>query len=236
MIAEADHVIAVVKEMKDRLISGHKAPGNKISIVSNTEPESFDTLPVDQTIISQFKDQFIVSYIGGFGPHRGIDTAILGMSKLNKNINVKLLLVGKGNKVIESKFKSLIEYYDLTDRVIMLGWQPFEKVSSYIAASSVCLVPHKNNPHTGNTVPHKLFQYMVKGKPVLVSSCAPLKRIVEETQSGLVFKADDPQDFAEKLMDLVNNPELLNHASEKGKFATSTTGTYRWENDAQVTT
>ena len=91
MIAEADHVIAVVKEMKDRLISAHNVSDSHISVISNTEPKSFDTLQIDEKITSQFKDQFIVSYIGGFGPHRGIDTAILGMSKLSKDIDIKLL-------------------------------------------------------------------------------------------------------------------------------------------------
>lgn len=231
VIAQADHVIAVVKEMKERLINIHNVSENQISIVSNTEPKSFDQLPIDQTIMNTYKNDFIISYIGGFGPHRGIDTAILGMSKLKQNIPIKLLLIGKGNHDIESKFKSLIKSNHLSEHVLILGWQPFEKVSSYIAASNICIVPHKNNPHTANTVPHKLFQYMMKGKPVLVSSCAPLKRIVEETQSGLVFEADNPRDFAKKVMLFFDNPKLLQQSSENGKLATSK-NIYNWQHDA----
>ena len=49
--------------------------------------------------------------------------------------------------------------------------------------------PHEDFEHTQTTVPHKLFQYMMGRKTVLVSDCAPLKRIIGDNEAGYVFKA-----------------------------------------------
>lgn len=232
MIQQSDHVIAVVKEMRDRMVDRHGVSGSAISVVSNTEPCTFNTIPISANIVQQYKNDFIISYIGGFGPHRGIDTAILGMQHLKEYPHIKLLLVGKGAPEVEDMLRFLINKHALSDQIIMMGWQPFDKVASFIEASNICLIPHHDNPHTSNTIPHKLFQYMSKGKPTLVSTCAPLKRIVEETNSGMVFEAGNPADFAERVRHMHDHPDLLSDAGKRGQDATSS-GAYSWENDAQ---
>ena len=45
-----------------------------------------------------------------------------------------------------------------------------------ILQADLCCVPHNSNPHTDSTIPHKLFQYMIAKRPILVSSSAPLQR------------------------------------------------------------
>jgi glycosyltransferase involved in cell wall biosynthesis len=85
---------------------------------------------------------------------------------------------------------------------MFVDWQPFEKIPSFVASSDVCLVPHHSNPNTEASSPHKLFQYMLMGKPVVVSSCKSLQRVVEETGSGLSFKAGDRQALASAVVKL----------------------------------
>lgn len=95
--------------------------------------------------------------------------------------------------------------------------------------SDVCLVPHNKNSHTDTTIPHKLFQYMLEGKPVVVSSCKPLKRVVEETDSGLVSEAGKKKDLADKIIDLYNNENLRRELGENGKKAAQ--GRYNWQKE-----
>lgn len=142
--------------------------------------------------------------------------------------------MGRGNPYVIDTLYQLIKENKLEDRVEILGHQPFSKVISYINASKICLVPHHSNPHTDNTVPHKLFQYMVIGRPLLVSSSPPLKRIVEDCQSGKVFEAGNPQDFANQVDWMVENPEFCKTASQNGKVMTSLGGKYSFEKDMLV--
>ena len=101
---------------------------------------------------------------------------------------------------------------------------------SYIAASAVCLVPHLANPHTEATIPHKLFQYMLMGKPVVVSSCRPLRRIVEETGAGLVYASGDSADLAKTVVQL-RDPNLCRQLGAAGRRAAS--GRYSWPDDRE---
>ena len=113
----------------------------------------------------------------------------------------------------------------------IIDWQPSDKVNSYIFSSKVCLVPHNDFEHTQTTVPHKLFQYMICSKPVLVSSCRPLERIVNETRSGLVFDANNSNDLAKKMIELYLKPEQAAIMGQNGFHAAL--GSYAWHHDAK---
>lgn len=227
ILQKVDHIIVVVDEAKERLIS-LSLSSKKITVISNAEAYEFwEDYEVDEKIIKRYKDPFIISYIGGFGPHRGLDCTVKAMRLIShKTPNVKLLLVGKGGWYGELLERIACEN-GVSDRVEFVPWVSTGKVRSYLEATNIGLIPHNSNPHTETTVPHKLFQYMLFGKPVVVSSCQTLKRIVEETAAGLVFKAGEPDDLAEKILSLHNSPELCRSLGQNGKAA-AISGKYSW--------
>ena len=98
--------------------------------------------------------------------------------------------------------------------------------------ADVNVIPHRMNNHTDNTVPHKLFQGMMTQKPVLVSSCKPLKRVIENTHAGLVFEADNPKDFAEQVLKFYHNRDLIQTLGMNGYKAT-VDGDLNWDYDKQ---
>ena len=98
-------------------------------------------------------------------------------------------------------------------------------------ASDVCLVPHNDFEHTQTTIPHKLFQYMICGKPVLVSDCKPLKRIVEKANSGKIFKANDSKHLASVIEEMYHNKESLIEYGKKGQRMAL--NEFSWKHDAK---
>jgi glycosyltransferase involved in cell wall biosynthesis len=99
--------------------------------------------------------------------------------------------------------------------------------------ADVNIIPHKSNEHTDNTIPHKLFQSMMSGRPLLVSSSDPLKRLVNSTSSGLVFEANNPQDFATKALMLYNDRKLGETLGANGRQITAE-GTLNWDTEQQT--
>jgi glycosyltransferase involved in cell wall biosynthesis len=67
---------------------------------------------------------------------------------------------------------------------------------------------------------------MLMGKPVVVSSCKPLRRIVEETGSGLVFEAGNSDALARAVIQL-KDESLRRRLSEAGRRAVLEK--YNWE-------
>lgn len=229
-VTEADQVLVVVDEAKERL-AGLGIDPAKISVVENTEDvEYFGNISIDPEVLSRFENDFVISYIGGFGgTHRGLDTAVSAMPTILKAIpNARLLLAGRGP--IRPTLEHMAEKLGVQNRITFLDWQPFDKVPSLISASNVCLVPHHANPHTEATSPHKLFQYMLMKRPVIVSSVRPLKRVVEATGAGLVFRAGDSQSLADTVVRMKDN-ETRRSMAEAGYRAVMEH--YNWRNTSR---
>ncbi len=219
ILREVDAVIVVIEESKERIMA-LGIPEEKIFVVPNTSPVESIDIPIDPSITEKYRDTFMVSYIGGFAPHRGLDTAIRSLPHLRGRMpDLKLVLVGDRNRPYMEYLAGLAGKLGVSDMVEMTGWQPFEKIWSYISASSVCLVPHARNPHTDTTIPHKIFQYMMIRKPVIVSDCPPLKRIIEDSGGGLVFTHDSPEELAECIARFHEDGQFSLRTGEKGRAA-----------------
>lgn len=54
---------------------------------------------------------------------------------------------------------------------------------------------------------------------MIISNCRPLKRIVGENESGLVFESGDERDLAQKLLELHEDEEKRKQLGEKGRRA-----------------
>ena len=94
--------------------------------------------------------------------------------------------------------------------------------------SNVNIIPHQSNSHTNNTIPHKLFQIMMTDSPLLVSSCAPLKRVVESNDAGFVFEANSASSFAASIIQIHNDKKEAQKHSLNAKEAVLK-GELNWE-------
>jgi len=229
---DSDTLIAVVDEMKARLVKEYDFNPDKVVVVSNTEEKSFLEQPLDATVYQDLKGKFLLVYSGGIGPHRGVDVAIKGMSHVSNPENIHLVIVGFGSNAVMQNLQQLVAERKLSN-VHFLGYQPFSKFFSYMSLADVNVIPHQSNGHTDHTIPHKLFQGMMTGKPILVSSSAPLKRVVESCNSGLVFTAGDEKDFAQKVNQLYADKAQCATLGANGRKATLE-GNYNWEHEQEA--
>ena len=213
-----DKIICVVDEMKEKLITNFGIDPEKMVVVSNHEKKDFVTNFKQKTIQKIInKEDFSITYVGGFGPHRGLHTAIEGMSKIIESIpNAKLFLIGKGSDDVKNKLKEITNKSKVEKYVNFVGYRPFSEVATIMQTTDINIIPHVANDHTDNTIPHKLFQIMMSKSLLLVSSCKPLKRIVEKYDAGVVFNANDSNDFAIKVISFFKNRDDYNYKIENG--------------------
>ncbi len=219
MLDRVAAVVAVVEESRQRLVA-LGVPREKIFVVPNTASRDRERIPIDPLIVERYRERFVLSYIGGFAPHRGLDTVVRGMRIVRDRIpEVLLLLVGDRNDAYRRYLERLAGEVGCGEVVEMTGWQSFERIWSYIEASDICLVPHARNPHTDTTIPHKIFQYMSLKKPVIVSDCPPLKRVIDDSGGGCSFVYDDPEDFARQVIALYEDADRRRSMGEAGRNA-----------------
>jgi glycosyltransferase involved in cell wall biosynthesis len=231
-VHRADYVIAVVDEMKQRLVDKYVVDPDKITVVTNSEYKTFKDQEVIPNVYQADDERFTVTYTGNVGPHRGVDTVIEGMQYL-KELPIRFAIVGRTNAAVQRKLEALIDEYELHKQVKLYGYQPFNTFFSFMSQADANIIPHHSNPHTDNTIPHKIFQCMQVKRPLVVSSSAPIRRIVEETSSGVVFEAGNPHDLAQVLRNLYEDQKLRKRLAQNGYLATQE-GTYHWEHTEQA--
>lgn len=226
-VGRSDHVIAVVEEMKNRLVGQYHVSPGKITVVTNTEELDFTRQEEDPQVYDTVGNQFVITYSGNIGPHRGVDTVIEAMQYL-RDYPIILVVIGSGRNVVMQTLKELTRKLNVSTKVHFLGRQPFSKFYSYMKFADINVIPHKSNGHTDNTVPHKLFQAMMAGKPVLVSSSPPLRRIISQTDAGLVFEAGNSKDCSDKVFSLYSDEKLRKQLGHNG-FRHTRDGDMNWE-------
>ena len=211
-------IITVIEENAKRVVS-LGIPANKVVVVSNTaDTDLLDRVTRNFIREKRLMEKFVVSYVGGFSPHRGLDTLINAIPLVaKKNPKVHILLVGRGQ--MEPTLREIVDELGIRDHVTFTSWVPFDKAMRYVQLSDLGTIPYHSTPHTNCTVPHKVFQYMYLKKPVLVSDVKPLKRIVEMAKCGFIFHAGNHNDLAEKILGAMENPSRLMKLGENGHKA-----------------
>jgi glycosyltransferase involved in cell wall biosynthesis len=223
----ADKIIVVVDEAKARLVK-YGIPSEKTFVVSNTlNIESFSKIPHHCKNSSSFR----LFYGGGINKHRGLQTVIRALARLQNEIgNIYLDIVGDGRYI--QQLKTLSHDLGVIERITFHGHLPFQKMVEIMVKADVALIPHIKSDHTDATIPHKLFQYMYSGIPILSSDCEPLKRIINESRSGLIYESGCPDSFIEKLFELKNviDNQLINTRLAKDLVINK----YNWEFDSLI--
>ena len=176
----------------------HKIIESLMNGVSQDFLNEVDNVNVDEN------KQFTVLYSGNIGLAQGLGT-ILEAAQILKNYPIKFQIVGDGverNLLVEMKLKFGISNVEFVEPVSR------KKLISFIKSSSVCLVPLKNNPLFMNAIPSKLLEYMVCGKPVLISVKGEVEDLIKKSNSGICIEPENEQKLADGVLTYFNDKQL----------------------------
>lgn len=225
-----DHVFVVAEEQITRLRTMGVAD-SKITIIRNTPEKEFYLTQEGKlhNLFSDDKNLVNLLYVGKIDAHRGIELLIRALPNVMKKYRlIRLLIIGDGTE--RKRLIELTESLGIKDNVVLPGWIDIKEIPAIIRGSAICFIPHLRSEHTDTTIPNKIFDYMALGKPVVVSDCIPLRRIVEESKCGVVFKSGDVSDLTRAIITLLSTPDYET-IGDNGKKAVIRK--YNWLNDSQ---
>lgn len=233
VVPQADAVITVIEEARDRLILAG-VPSSKLYVVANynAKPEAYDDYD-DKMLTLNKPDKVRVVYAGGFDGTRDIHTVIDAVALLKKTdvTGLEVVLVGGVGRAL-TDLKRYAARKGVTDRVSIHAWIPQAEAEKMLDNAQVGLVPHVKSAHTDATIPHKLFQYMSRRMPVIVSDCTPLERIVVSSNCGFVYRSGDDQSLADCLKKIYQRPTEIKRMGEAGQVAVQEK--YNWGQSESV--
>lgn len=225
-ILRHSNVICVINEELKRYAIKMGAKPEKIHVVrAGIDVQRFNPDIDGSTIRKKFglsKDDIVLFFMGWLYPFSGLKELAMKLIEIRKIYpNIRLLIVGEGE--LHPELQKLKEKHDL-QQLILVGWQPYEKVPEYIAASDICLLPAHNNEIMRNIVPIKMYEYMACGKPVIATK---LPGILKEFgyNNGVIY-VDRPEDVIKKVIELdQRNVNLEEYGVKARKFVDK----YSWD-------
>jgi len=108
--------------------------------------------------------------------------------ELGKNVEryhrIKLLIIGRGE--LWGSLEKMKTQEVIKDRLILLDWQPYDKIPEFISAADVCILPAHKNEIMKNIVPIKVYEYMAMAKPVISTDLPGMRREFGK-ENGVIF-------------------------------------------------
>lgn len=173
----------------------------KLSIVGSiVDIEKFSKIKKNGLLHQEFNipsDYKIIGNIGALDPVKDIPTWLSAVKILvSKGIKAKYILIGEGK--LEEDIKRLISDLGLQEHVILTGFR--NDVPACLPEFDVFLFT-SNNEATGGVV---LECYACR-IPVVAANAGGIPTVVQNGITGLLAEVGNPEDFAEKVISILND-------------------------------
>lgn len=165
----------------------------------------------------------IILFLGSLKPIKGIRTLIMALHQIkltqDKEMQFLCLIVGDGPQRVE--MENLCDEYGISDSVVFTGQVPYESVGVYYRAADIFVITSK---YEGTS--KSLIGALHYGLPVIGADVTGINNIIEDNESGLLFKYEDYLELSEKIWSLIINEPLRNRLVRVSKELASSDYSY----------
>ncbi|MDD3471668.1 MAG: glycosyltransferase [Syntrophaceae bacterium] len=211
--------IAISKALKKDIIDRGFSP-EQVEIVPNgVNLDQFVPGPASSELKDRLglQDRIVLGYIGSFFYYEGLDLLIKAMAKLRPHFdNLMVLLVGSGEA--EAELRSLTKQLEIDDRVTFVGRVSHNEVQEYYRLADILCLPRIKSRLTDLVTPLKPVEIMAMEKPLLASDVGGHLETLVENVNGMLFRADELNDFITKLTSLITNEQLRIELGKKARI------------------
>ena len=160
--------------------------------------------------------RYLVGFVGVIGEQEGIDLLLDSVKHIVRDLgrtDIQFVLVGDGPN--RPRMEALSAELGLSDFVTFLGRAPDEQLFSVLSSADVCVNPDRVNPMNDLSTMNKILEYMAMKKPIVQYDV--FEGRVSAADAALYANANDPIDFAEKILEFLADPAKRKRAGEIGR-------------------
>jgi glycosyltransferase involved in cell wall biosynthesis len=227
-VRTADHILVDSQATCDDLANLLDVPPAKMTVHLLGVDQVFTPLPAEevrQRAIRLGLPESYILFVGTFEPRKNIPGLFKAYHLLCQMMPdvPPLVMVGRRGWLYDEIFASA-EALHLTDRLIWLEDAPRDDLPAIYGGADVLALPSFYEGF-GLTA----LEAMACGTPTVVSDRGSLPEVVGDT--GLLVDADDPEDIADALQEMLTNRELYVWSSAAGLARAAT---FTWRQTAQT--
>jgi glycosyltransferase involved in cell wall biosynthesis len=212
--AAADVVIVTNESYKQIAIKRGNKHQDKVFIVRNAPPLSYQPLEPDPNLVS--RANYLIGYIGTIGPQDGLDywlRAIHKMVYIMGRRDFLAIIIGSGDALLS--VQTLAKELQIEDYVLFTGRLSELESRKYLSAVHVCVQPDPLSPLNDKSTMNKLMEYMALGKPTVAFDLVETRFSAQD--AALYVQPNDELAFAERVCWLLDNSDEREKMGNIGK-------------------
>lgn len=211
----ADTVLSTNESYKHiALTRGGKKPEDVFIVRSAPDTSKFK--PVAPNPALKQNRSFLVTYLGVMGKQEGLDLLLRSIHHIVYNLNrsdITYCLIGNGPEF--DNLNSMAANLKIDQHVNFTGRIPDADLLEWLSTSDVCVNPDRVNAMNDKSTMNKILEYMAIGKPIVQYEITEGRYSAGE--ASLYAAPNDYVDFAEKIVTLIDDPNLRQQMGEFGK-------------------
>lgn len=202
-------------------------------IMNNRNYKTIFNYPILKKIEPPQKKKFKYGmvYVGSITRDRGVWNMLRSFQIVQESIpESSLHLIGPIDEpALESEIKMWIAEHSLADKVCLYGRVPNERIFDIVKHNSIglCLL----DPLIGfqESLPTKMFEYMLSSLPVVISDFKLWKQIVDDSGCGVALNPQNHIKVAEEIIKLFKDEVKMEELGKNGLNAVRSL--YSWEQE-----
>jgi len=158
----------------------------------------------------------LVTYVGFMGTQDGVDLLLESIEHIVKRQNrqdTHFILVGGGT--VLQDLQAIIDRKGLGEYVTLTGQVSHGEVAVYLSNSDLGVAPDPKNELNDKLTMVKIFEYMAFSLPVVLFDLKEGRRVAGA--AALYAAPNDPIDFANQMVKLLDSKELRQQLGESGR-------------------
>ena len=204
----ADKIIALSPGIKSLILK--EMPNLKVHVIPNMSDVDFfvpETKNPELEQLFQVEDKFVISYFGAIGATNHLEYLLAAANaSLKAALPVQFFIIGKGSQL--KKLKYLAKHFGLAN-LRFLDFQNKYNLKRVLNITDAAYVSFAARPILETNSPNKFFDALASGKLIITNTKGWVKDICEENHCGFYYDPDNPDHFAVKLKEFIENREQL---------------------------
>lgn len=170
----------------------------------------------DPNPIWRNRRKFLVGYVGVIGQSEGLDLLIASIEHIvrkRRRDDIQFVVVGGGPEW--QAITEMCAKMNLDDYVTFTGRVDDPTLFTILSTADVCVNPDRVTAMNDISTMNKIMEYMALGKPIVQFDVKEGR--ISAQDASLYAKANDPIDFGEKILELIDDPQRRALMAEFGQ-------------------
>jgi glycosyltransferase involved in cell wall biosynthesis len=196
-------------------LKAFKVPLKKgVSIYNGFDLNRLNNLVSPNEIRNKFgvTKKFVIGMVASFTKLKDYESFIKAAQIiLDEHTEIAFIAVGDGPDQV--RIENLIDP-KYREEIIFIGKQ--QQIESIVNLFNIGILSTNDKIH-GEGISNSIMEYMALAKPVIASKGGGTSELVIDGETGYLIEPRNPELLAEKIIFLLNNPDIADEMGKKGK-------------------